>query len=229
MKKSNDGAAHPLLQDKSFYVVLFACIAAVTAAAWLLFASPAPVEADPMDGYLYEADPSIRVSEPLEQVEKETEKEPAPPAESKPQKPEQPEQPLIKQPVFTPPVQTDVSRPFSGDTLVYNETTEDWRTHNGADYAGKPGDAVCAVTDGTVLKAGEDAIYGKYIILSHKGDMSSLYAGLDDIAVSEGQEVSGGTRIAVLGEPMPLEYSDGVHLHFAVTKGDVCIDPASLF
>ena len=224
MKKSNDGAAHPLLRDKGFYAVLLACIAAAALAAWVLFASPAPAEADPMDGYLYEADDSLSVSEPLEQVEK----QPDPPADDEPQ-PQPRQEPAVPQPVFTPPMQTDISRPFSGDRLVYNRTTEDWRTHNGADYAGKAGDAVCAVTDGTVLTVGEDAIYGKYIILSHAGDMSSLYAGLDSITVSEGEAVAGGKQMAVLGDPMPLEFSDGVHLHFAVTKDHSCIDPASLF
>ena len=231
MKKPNEGAAHSLTEDKGFYLILFLCIAAVAVAAWVLFASPAPVEADPLDGYLYEADDSVHVSDPVEQMPVEQPDEPVDetPAEPPAAQPEKPAEPKVKELVFTPPMDSDVSHAFSGDTLEYNETTCDWRTHDGVDYAGQAGDAVCAVADGTVLHIGDDAIYGKYIILSHTGEINSLYAGLDKICISEGDTVSGGNKIAVLGEPMPLEYADGVHLHFAVTKKNVAIDPVSLF
>lgn len=236
MKKSNDGAARSLPEDKGFYMILFLCVAAVAVAAWVLFSSPSTVEADPMDGYMYEADDSVSVSEPLENVPS-TQTEAEESAESSEQTAEEEPaeetaKPVETQPAaltFTPPMDADISRAFSDNALVYNETTGDWRTHDGADYAGSAGDAVCAIADGTVLSVGDDAIYGKYVILSHAQDMASLYAGLDEISVSEGDSVDGGTQIAVLGQPMPLEYSDGVHLHIAVTKDDTAINPASLF
>lgn len=244
MKKTND-AARWWNEEKGFYMVLLLCVLAVAVAAYVLFVSPQTVEADPMDGYLYEADDSVSASEPLDRVpamdtesqDTDEETETAAPAEqteqSEPAAAEQPEEQTAEQTAaaltFTPPMETDISHAFSGDTLEYNESTRDWRTHNGADYAGSEGDAVHAIADGTVIRVGEDAIYGKYVILSHAQDMNSLYAGLDAVSVQEGDSVKGGDSFAELGNPMPLEQALGVHLHLEVTRDGDAIDPASLF
>lgn len=243
MKKTNN-AAQWWSEDRGFYMILLLCVLAVAAAAVVLFASPRTAEADPLDGYLYEADEEASVSEPLDRVpamqtepadgaqqeetdeaaDSDTEKTQAEAAA-----PQAEETPAAAALTFTPPMDADVSHAFSGDALEYNETTRDWRTHEGADYAGEAGDAVRAIADGTVLRVEDDTIYGKYVVLGHAQEMCSLYAGLDEIAVSEGDSVAGGSQLAVLGAPMPLEQALGVHLHLAVTQNGDAIDPASLF
>ena len=241
MKKTND-AARWWSEDKGFYMILLLCVMAVAVAAYVLFVSPQTVEVDPTDGYLYEADDSVSASEPLdrvpametetaaEQTEETQEDAEAPTAPTGTEQAEQdePEQ-TVAVLTFTPPMDTDISHAFSGDTLEYNETTRDWRTHDGVDYAGEEGDEVRAIADGTVLRVGEDTIYGKYVVLSHAQDMNSLYAGLDDVTVSEGDSITGGDSFAKLGSPMPLEQDLGVHLHLVVTQKGSTIDPASLF
>ena len=67
MKKTNE-AARWWSEDKGFYMILLLCVLAVAVAAYVLFASPQTAEADPMDGYLYEADDSVSASEPLDGV-----------------------------------------------------------------------------------------------------------------------------------------------------------------
>ena len=67
------------------------------------------------------------------------------------------------------------------------------------------------------------------MVLSDAQDLTSVYAGLDNISVDEGDTVSGGKQIAVLGDPMPLEQKQGVHLHLAVSRGEESVDPTSLF
>ena len=241
MKKANSGAIRRWSEDRGFYMVLLLCVLAVAVAAYVLFAMPQTAQADPKDGYLYEADESVSASEPLERVpamettpeqkdeseEDDSAQQPAEPEEQ----PAKSEKPAAQQetPRFTPPMDADVTRAFSGDTLEYSESTRDWRTHDGADYAGKAGDAVRAIADGTVVEIGEDAMHGKYVVLSHAQDMTSLYAGLDKIEASEGDAVKGGAQLAVLGTPMPLEEKQGVHLHLAVTKAGKAVDPAGLF
>lgn len=240
MKKTNDGAVRWWSEDRGFYMILLLCVAAVAVAAYVLFASPNTAETDPMNGYVYHADDSVHASDTLDGVPAmdaggDTAQETA--GDTTEQKTQtetsaadaDTDTAAAAALVFTPPMETDVSRAYSGDTLEYDETTEDWRTHNGADYAGEEGDAVCAIAAGTVTEVGEDAIRGKYVILSHAQDMTSLYTGLKDIAVSEGDSVAGGKQIAVLGTPMPLEEKQGTHLHLEVTKAGTCIDPAQLY
>ncbi len=246
MKKTNDGAAQWWSEDKGFYMILLLCVAAVAVAAYVLFVSPDTVETDPLDGYVYEADDSVTASDTLDRVpamdtsgdtaQEDTDEaeqtlaaadagdgDEAAPAEKQTAD-------TAAQLTFTPPTDGEISRAFSGDTLEYDETTRDWRTHTGTDYAGEEGDAVCAIADGTVIETGEDAIYGKYVTISHADGLESKYAGLDDISVSEGDSIAGGTQIAVLGsEPMPLEEAQGTHLHLEVTKEGEAINAADLF
>ena len=206
MKKSN--GAQWWNEDKSFYMILMLCLMAIAVAAYVLFALPTSSETeDPMDGYLYEADDSVTASEALDRVpaldtEPAEETEPEEAAEQEEPAEEttasEPEGETAAEPAFTPPVTSDILRPFSSDTLEYDETTQDWRTHEAVDYTGKKGDAVCAIADGTVVTVGDDAIYGKYVVLSHAQDLTSVYAGLDNISVDEGDTVSGGKQIAVL-------------------------------
>ncbi|MDO4173143.1 MAG: M23 family metallopeptidase [Eubacteriales bacterium] len=238
MKKTN--GAQWWSEEKGFYMILMLCLLAIAVAAYVLFATPASTEEqDPLDGYLYEADESVTASDTIDRV-------PAMDTTPDTTEEEEAEEPVEEEPAeqttaaeeeveaaaaltFTPPMTGEVSRAFSADTLAYDETTGDWRTHEAADYSGNAGDSVCAIASGTVVEVGDDAIYGKYVVLSHAQDMTSRYAGLDEIAVSEGDNVSGGSQIAVLGDPMPLEQEQGVHLHLAVTKGEEAVDPEGLY
>lgn len=244
MKKTNGGAARWWSEDKGFYMILLLCVLAVAVAAYVLFVSPQTEQTDPLDGYLYEAEESVTASEPVDHVpamdstpQTDTEQEEEAVEQTEPAEQtaaaEEPAEEEAEQTAaaltFTIPIERDISRAYSGDTLEYDETTRDWRTHDAADYSGEAGDAVCTIADGTVTMVGDDAIYGKYVVISHAQDMSSLYAGLDEISVQEGDSISGGKQIAVLGEPMPLEAAQGVHLHLAVTKDGEPVDPASLF
>lgn len=242
MKKTNGGAVRWWSEDKGFYMILLLCVLAVAVAAYVLFVSPQTEQVDPLDGYMYEAEDSVTASEPVDdmpimdrtpqtdttQSDESAEEEPETANEVQESTEEETEQTAAAL-TFTIPIERDISRAYSGDTLEYDETTRDWRTHDAADYSGKQGDAICAIADGTVTMVGDDAIYGKYVVISHAQDMSSLYAGLNEISVKEGDNISGGKQIAVLGDPMPLEAEQGVHLHLAVTKAGEPVDPASLF
>lgn len=232
MKKARDGAARRWSEEKSFYMVLLLCAAAVVTAIYVLFTVPGETKSDPLDGYVYEPEESITASDTLERVpamDTEQQDEPADEPEQQPETETAEAVQTVKPMQFVLPTQGELSRAYSGDTLEYDETTRDWRTHTGADYAGQAGDAVCAITDGTVTEIGEDAVWGKYIILSHAQGMTSRYAGLDNITVSEGDSITGGTQMAELGSASPLEETQGVHLHLEVQQDGAHIDPSGLF
>lgn len=95
----------------------------------------------------------------------------------------------------------------------------------GTDFAGKTGDEVTAMCDGTVTKIYEDKMYGNTVEISTNNSVC-IYSGLSDICVSEGDSVSTGDSIGVIGE-VPFEASDEPHIHIAVKVDGEYADPLS--
>lgn len=71
--------------------------------------------------------------------------------------------------------------------------------------------AVICVKDGRVKSVGQDASLGKYVMVSHDNDITTVYYGLDEIIVEEGQPLRRLDNLGKLG-------ADGV-LSMAITKG----------
>ena len=116
---------------------------------------------------------------------------------------------------------------FSADVLFYNETLEDWRTHNGVDIAAEEGTPVCAACDGTVLSVTEDPLMGVTVVLEHGGGFTSTYACLgEEVYVSAGDEVGAGENIGAVGATAAAE-SPEPHLHFSVSKDGKLVDPSA--
>lgn len=234
MKRTNGGAQW-WSEDKSFYLALMLCLAAIAVAAYLLFVFPnGTSDDDTMQAQEYQADDSVAASEALERIPA-MDPQPAPEQQETQQETdtadpaEQPEQQTADALSFAPPMDSKITQDFSQNTLLYNETTGDWRTHEAVDYEGKSGDAVQAAAAGTVLAVGEDPVLGVYMTISHAQGLTSLYAGLADPCVAEGDAVKQGQKIAVLGEPMPLEEKQGTHLHFSVSENDKAKNPKELY
>jgi len=94
--------------------------------------------------------------------------------------------------------------------------------HAGVDIANSIGTPVDAAMDGWVIAIGKDRGYGNYILLSHGGGYRTLYAHLSAWLVSRGQRVRSGQEIARMGD---TGYSTGPHLHFAIFKDYVPVNP----
>lgn len=96
-------------------------------------------------------------------------------------------------------------------------------THNGIDFAASRGTPIKASAGGTVIGTGNTdtacskGSYGKWILIRHNNGLSTLYAHLDLIKVSEGQAVSVGDVIGYSGN---TGYATGPHLHFTVFASD---------
>lgn len=97
--------------------------------------------------------------------------------------------------------------------------------HNGTDFGAPVGTPVNAVAAGTVRATGNtDAIsgcysYGKWVLMDHPGNISTLYAHLSQISSSPGESFSQGERIGYVGN---TGYSTGPHLHLtAYVQQDV--------
>ncbi len=100
--------------------------------------------------------------------------------------------------------------------------------HGGIDLVAPRGAAVLAVAAGKVLLAGEGQLHpnlGLVVLLDHGGGYQTLYAHLDRVDVSAGQQLTMGTPVGTLGNS---GRTTGPHLHLEILKDGARVDPATL-
>ena len=97
-----------------------------------------------------------------------------------------------------------------------------WKFHAGIDLAAPEGTEVWACKSGKVNVVGYNEIYGNYIVLSHTGNKTSLYAHLSKTLVKKGENISTGQTIGLVGT---TGASTGPHLHFEVREDGKATDP----
>ena len=124
------------------------------------------------------------------------------------------------------PVSGDAIFGYSMEALSYNQTTRDWRVHNGIDLAAETGAQVCAAADGEVYTVYEDDTLGNTVVIRHMDGYTSCYGSLsDDIPVAPGDTVTMGQTIGYAGDSAITESTLGSHVHFSVTHYDEPLDP----
>ena len=139
------------------------------------------------------------------------------------------------QPTTTPKVAIKTVSPLEGqtvavyamDSLTYNQTTRDWRVHNGVDIAAEAGATVCAAAAGEVYSVYDDDAMGMTVVIRHEGGYATRYASLSEtVSVNPGDVVTAGQAIGTVGNTALLENALGDHLHFSVTCDSEPMDPA---
>lgn len=94
------------------------------------------------------------------------------------------------------------------------------KMHYGVDIANSTGTSIVSAADGVVSYASPLSSYGNLIMVTHSINgqvFTSLYAHLNSINVSVGQEVSKGQLIGGMGATGNVT---GTHLHFEIHKGN---------
>ena len=124
------------------------------------------------------------------------------------------------------PVAGEILSEIAVDHLAYNETTRDWRTHEGMDLAANLGEAVYAAAEGTVYTIYEDEHLGMTVVLHHKDGYSTHYANLSqDIPVKVGDTVRAGDVLGSVGQSACTENGAEPHVHFALYRNNEVLDP----
>lgn len=124
------------------------------------------------------------------------------------------------------PVSGSTIGEYAMDCLSYNETTRDWRIHNGIDLAAAEGTPVSAAADGTVYTVYEDDTLGNTVVLRHAGGYTTRYSSLgEDIPVKPGDTVTMGQTIGYAADTALVETVMGSHVHFSVSCQDIAMDP----
>jgi murein DD-endopeptidase MepM/ murein hydrolase activator NlpD len=222
---------------KGFYIVLILCVAVIGVSAWSMLAdrgtveepgnnivdaavqntpaTRAPVTASPppADAIIPEAPEIDEVGGPTETENDAAVWAPQEPADTAPT-------------AFLWPVEGAVEVPYAVTSLIYNRTMADWRTHDGVDIQAELGTHVMAAASGTVENMYYDDMYGMTVIISHGGGLKSVYSNLAETpTVGQGDSVVGGEVIGAVGATALCETGEVYHLHFAMTKDGVSVDP----
>jgi murein DD-endopeptidase MepM/ murein hydrolase activator NlpD len=106
-----------------------------------------------------------------------------------------------------------------------NPVTGNPRFHQGLDLAAPLGADVYAARDGVVTEIGEDPVYGKYIIIEHNDNWTSLYGHLSSVNTILRKSVRSGNLIGKVGS---TGQSTGPHLHFEIRQHGKAQNPDKL-
>ena len=127
----------------------------------------------------------------------------------------------------TAPVSGETVSGYAMDCLSYNQTTRDWRVHNGIDIAAEAGTPVYAAAEGTVYTVYEDETMGMTVVIRHADGYTTHYSSLaEEVSVEPGDVVRLGQTIGSVGQTALLENAIGDHVHFSVTCNDKSVNPA---
>lgn len=246
------------LNGKGFYIALGVCLIAIGAAAWTTYSSVmdflTPTTESSTPGSVSSAENRV-VDNPISGIPKETSSaaEKPSPEESSGQEEEKaasqvdskPEQSSLPAPerntsseassvqlpvtgVTMFPAGNTVLSPFSGTDPVYSPTMEDWRTHNGTDFAVSKGTAVKAITSGLVKDIYDDPLWGSTVVIEHEGNFTAFYSGLGNTTlVKTGDIVKIGQDIGSVHD-VPAEMLEDSHLHLGIQKDGQWIDPMTV-
>lgn len=105
--------------------------------------------------------------------------------------------------------------------IYYNDT---YMQSSGIDYTSENSFDVISILEGVVIDIKEDELLGKIVEIKHTNELVSSYAGLSEINVSKGENITKDMKIGKSGSNK-INESLGNHLHFEVYKNGVNIDP----
>lgn len=97
-----------------------------------------------------------------------------------------------------------------------------WSLHTGIDLRATKGTSIFAAKAGTVVTSVYSSSWGNYVIISHGGGYTSLYAHMTTRKVKVGDTVKQGQIIGTVGS---TGWSTGAHLHYELRKNNKSYNP----
>ncbi|MBQ7895868.1 MAG: M23 family metallopeptidase [Oscillospiraceae bacterium] len=223
---------------KGFYIVLFLCAAVIGVSAWVMAAGNETMNSGDIgigeprvETIVIPAQQEIEEELPVEapQVLDEGLVETQSPVEDEGvQVWREGDVMEVAAPVYAWPVSGELERSHSMETLGYDITLSDWRTHDGVDILAEMGSEVKAAHCGTVESIDNDDLYGMTVIVSHGDGTKTVYSNLaDEVSVAVGDWVEPGMLIGTIGDTALCEIGQQSHLHFAISVDGQSVDPLS--
>jgi murein DD-endopeptidase MepM/ murein hydrolase activator NlpD len=119
------------------------------------------------------------------------------------------------------PDNTMFFRPVKG---MVSSSFNSQQKHFGIDIAATPKSSVVSTMKGTVIYTGYDANAGYVIQIQHPNGFLSVYKHNAQLLKGQGDEISGGEVIALVGSTG--KFSTGDHLHFELWYKGKPVDPS---
>lgn len=119
---------------------------------------------------------------------------------------------------FIAPLNTELTSPF-GASRIFNENLE--TTHTGWDFNAPTGMPLLATANGVVALADTIDIRGNYVLVNHGQGVYSGYAHMSVIYVTQGQEVTEGQVLGLVGT---TGRSSSAHAHFEMIVDGKWVD-----
>lgn len=119
---------------------------------------------------------------------------------------------------FLWPLEGRITSAFGGREIFGSESF-----HRGIDIAAPLGTPITSSADGTVVWAGWKGTYGNLVKIDHGNGYLTYYAHCSQLLVQEGDSVSQGDAIALVGS---TGRSTGPHCHFELLWQEELLDPA---
>ena len=117
-------------------------------------------------------------------------------------------------------------RGFTVETLAYDKTMGDWRTHSGIDIAAEEGRKVLAAGEGQVAEVYNDAMMGTTVTVLQPDGVTAVYSNLaQETAVAVGDPVDTGTVLGEVGCTALAESGLEPHLHLELLADGEPVDP----
>ena len=101
-----------------------------------------------------------------------------------------------------------------------------YKAHTGIDIGASHGSNITSADSGTVITSAYNSAYGNYVVVSHGNGRSTLYAHMSSRKVKEGDSVSKGQLVGLVGS---TGASTGPHLHFEVIENGSRVNPLKYF
>lgn len=126
--------------------------------------------------------------------------------------------------------------PAVGKIFIFPTTGKITQGYHGGHYAYDIADRskppIWAAGGGTVIKASSGTWgggYGNHVIIDHGDGVQTLYGHMDSLNVSEGQWVSQGDVIGIMGNTGRVYGATGIHVHWEVIINGVKMNPGSYY
>ena len=218
--KNNRGAA----SGKGYYIALILCAAAIGITGYVYYRNANQAEPVSLEETVAEVPAVIEDGVDVPAIAT----QPAPKTTKPAPTEEATTAPTERKPLKTmSPVSGESISSYSMEALSYNQTTRDWRVHNGVDLAAEAGAEVKAAADGEVYTVFEDDSMGTTVVIRHADGYTTKYASLaENVSVKPGDTVTMGQVIGYASDSAIVESTLGAHVHFGVTCNDVPVDPA---
>lgn len=238
MKRTIQDRVSDFMAGKGFYIVLLLCVTALGVSGYYLFSGFEQEPAKPVSGQVTVVVTPTPAPVPTAAPMPPTTATPRPAPTPAPI-PEATAQAMtapapVEEPatatasVFTWPVKGEVLRPWAVETLSYDQTMGDWRTHDGVDIAAPAGTQVMAPAGGTVSDLYTDDLMGTTVVILHADGVMSTCSNLAAVPTVEiGDPVRTGDVIGSVGKSAIAESAEASHLHLSMTKDGESVDPLS--